>query len=236
MVTLRINHITPFWLIIFILLNYNTESQIINKFGLKGGAILNNISAYDDDLAYTGFYKNHSEKSLFLSYDIGFFAEFFDSPKFCVSGELHYNIKGEDNKNGVQILAPDKMNPELYTYQFISNRFSYISLQLLPQWRFELNSSDKLYLFAGPKFDYRISNNNSDDPGGLKFPNSKIEFGFAAGIGNIIWELVYLELKYEHSFTNIYTIKYGNETYNRFNQSFILLMGVSLKKLLKINL
>ena len=63
-----------------------------------------------------------------------------------------------------------------------------------------------------------------------------MEFGFAAGIGNIMWELVYLELKYEHSFTNVYSIKYGNENYNRHNQTFMLLMGISLKKLLKVNL
>lgn len=226
----------PLMLIVCLFLCSNAGSQVINKFGLKGGALLNNLTAYDDDAAYTGFYRNYSEKSLLLSYDIGLFAEFFDSPKFCISGEIHYNIKGEENKNGVRILAPDKINPELYTYQGISDRFSYISLQLLPQWRFELNSSDKLYFFAGPKFDYRVGNSNSDDIEGVKIPDSKVEFGFAAGIGNIMWELVYLELKYEHSFTDVYTIKYGSENYSRHNQTFLLLMGVSLKKLLKVNL
>lgn len=226
----------PLWLIVYLLLTCNADSQIVNKFGLKGGALMNNLTSYDDDAAYTGFFKNYSEKLLLLNYDIGIFAEFFDSPKFCISGELHYNIKGEENKNSVRILAPDKTNPELYTYQGISDRFSYISLQLLPQWRFEINSSDKLYLFAGPKFDYRAGNYNSDDIEGVEIPDSKVELGFAAGIGNIMWELVYLELKYEHSFTDVYSIRYGSEKYSRYNQTFLLLMGVSLKKLFKINL
>ena len=101
----------PLWLIIYFLLCGNADSQIINKFGLKGGALLNNLTSYDDDAVYTGFYRNYTEKSLLLSFDLGLFAEFFDSPKFCVSGELHYNVKGEENKNGVRITESEIQTP-----------------------------------------------------------------------------------------------------------------------------
>jgi hypothetical protein len=210
-------------------------SQLINKFGIKGGAIVSWLSEpYSDNPVTASFEQSKSQTYLFLTFDIGIYAELFDSPKFCVSTELHYVNRGEEKEGPVKFLAPVENQPGFYEYRAVSDRFEYLSFQILPRWKYEINSSDRLYLFLGPKLDYRIGNHNSDGFNDVKFKNSRAELGLIAGIGNEIWELLLLELRYDYSLTNTYQIEYGSNTYGRKNNSVSLSLGFSLKKLLRI--
>ncbi len=223
--------------VVLFVCSHSVQSQFIDKFGIKAGAIYTGLSSpYDRNKTLTEIFEKQSNAGSLLSYDLGIFAELFNKPRFCVSMEIHYCVKGESNFNQVKLLSPDENHPGYYSYRGFSDRFQYLSFQVLPRWRFELNSSDKIYLFIGPKLDMLLGNYNSDDLSGLNVKNYGSEIGFAAGIGNEVWELFYLELKYEHSFSSVYNIKYGGDTYGRKFSSISLLAGLSLKKLFRINL
>ncbi|HMT12403.1 MAG TPA: outer membrane beta-barrel protein, partial [Ignavibacteria bacterium] len=212
--------------IVLFVCSHSVQSQFIDKFGIKAGAIYTGLSSpYDRNKTLTEIFEKQSNAGSLLSYDLGIFAELFNKPRFCVSMEVHYCVKGESNFNQVKLLSPDENHPGYYSYRGFSDRFQYLSLQVLPRWRFELNSSDKIYLFMGPKLDILLGNYNSDDLSGLNVKNYGSEIGFAAGIGNEVWELFYLELKYEHSFSSVYNIKYGGDTYGRKFSSISLLAG-----------
>jgi hypothetical protein len=213
----------------------HSDCQIVNKWGIKGGLILSKISLSDYNPDF--FSSEPSGKYKFLSFDAGIFVEFFDSRYFCISTELHYNIKGEEDEKLFKTMVPVKSGLiEMYEYKYMNDRFHYLSLQFLPRWKYIVNSEDKLYFFAGPKFDLRLSNSSSISESAVKFTNSRLEAGLTLGIGNEIWDLFSFELRFEHNFSNAYSIVYGDESYNRKHNSFYLLAGLSLKKLLRINL
>lgn len=220
------------FLFLLIFSSNNLESQFINKFGLKGGVSLSKItlSSY-----IPGILSREPEgKYKLLTVDLGLFAELFDSRYFCVSTEIHYTIKGEESFEDLKVIQPNKDFNE-FNYKSINDRFSYLSFQILPRYKFIVNSQDKIYIFGGPKFDLRISNNNSLQNEEIKFSNGKIETGIIVGIGNEIWDLLFIEGRYEYNFTDVYTINYDVTKVSRKNTSFNLLIGISLKKLLKIH-
>lgn len=223
-------------LCLILFLPASASSQLVNKFGVKGGAILTHISTpFETNDALKSIFENQTDAKYFLNFDIGVFAEIFDKPKFGVSVELHYNTKGESNYKTLKLLYPVENTSGHYKYQGVSDRFHYLSFQVLPRWRFELNSNDKLYFFGGPKVDFLIGNNNSDNLNEVHFDNFNPEFGLIAGIGNEVNDVFFLELKYEYSLSSIYTLNYGSESYGRKNSSFLLLMGVSFKKLFRMH-
>lgn len=216
----------------FILPNQNVNSQVVNKFGLKGGLLLSKLSM--NEFVSDAFSYEPERKYKFLSIDLGLYAELFDSRFFCVSAELHYSIKGEESFEDFMILQQGN-TPNEFVYKKVNDRFHYISFQILPRWKFMVNTEDKLYLFGGPRFDLRIANSKSGGDSDIPLSNGIIESGITVGIGNEFWELLSTELRYEVNLSNVYTITYGSTTVKRKNHSFSLLMGLSLKKLLKIH-
>jgi len=224
-----------FIITIFLLLTFcsaGINSQVINKFGIKGGLIISKLtlSEYISD----AFSYEPEREYKFLSMDVGIYAELFDSRFFCISTELHYNIKGEEAYQDFEILQPNKQ-ADGFEYLTVSDRFHYLSLQLLPRWKYLVNSQDKLYLFAGPRIDLRVANSKSGGKEDIKLSNNVIEPGLTVGIGNEIWDLLTIELRYEMNFTSVYKVSYGSTSISRKNNSFTLLAGLSLKKLLKVH-
>ncbi len=215
-----------------ILAGQNSSSQVVNKFGIKGGLILSKLSM--NEFVSDAFSYEPERKYKFLSFDIGLYAELFDSRFFCVSTELHYNVKGEESFEDFMILQPNRQN-DGFEFKKVNDRFHYISLQVLPRWRFMVNTEDKLYVFGGPRFDLRIGSSKSGGTSDIPLSNGIIESGFTVGFGNEFWELLITEFRYEINLSNVYNITYGNTVVKRKNHSFSLLMGLSLKKLLKIH-
>jgi hypothetical protein len=89
--------------------------------------------------------------------------EFLNSEKFCLSAEFHFTRKGERNPNHLAIVETINTSQGLmYDYKYLTDRFYYLSLQLLPKYRFVVTpTKDNIYLISGPKFDLIISNTNS---------------------------------------------------------------------------
>ncbi len=214
-------------IIIFLALNFSrSDAQLINKFGVKGGVILSGMmsSGYIPVIM-----QNQSDNAYhFLTFDAGVFVEWFDSKHFCLSTELHYNIKGEQKENPFKLLYL-AANGE-YKYGSVSDRFQYLSFQLLPKWKFIVTQEDNVYLFLGPKFDYRVGAYNADTDEDIKVSSGKMETGFAIGFGNEVWDIFRVDFKYEQSFSSVYNITYGPTTVSRRNASFVVLLGISFKK------
>ena len=183
------------------------NSQVVNKFGIKGGLLLSKLSM--NEFVSDAFSYEPERDYKFLSFDVGIYAELFDSRFFCVSTELHYNTKGEESFEDFMILQPNKQN-DGFEYKKMNDRFHYISLQILPRWRFMVNTEDKLYFFGGPRFDLRVGNSKSGGASDIPINNGVIESGFTVGIGNEFWELLITEIRYEINLSNVYNITYGN--------------------------
>jgi hypothetical protein len=205
------------------------NSQFINKYGLKAGLNFSGLhsSAELDYLATDATTINFR----LLSFDVALYAEVLDSRHFCVSTELHYYIKGDSRDNPFTIFNLTPGGSGTYSYGEVSERFSYLSFQLLPHWKFIATHDDRVYLLAGPAFDYRISTWKSEGPEDYKINTGKVEFALVFGLGGEIGELFNYEVRYQHNLSNVYKITYGDEVVNRSLSSFHVLLGVSLKKL-----
>jgi hypothetical protein len=208
-----------------------TESQILSKYGIKSGLLWTGLTAPNSTNAFGNF-----SPSLFnfISVDFGIYAEIFNKERFCISTELHYVTKGEDPADNFQY--PVQIDPnrgEVYNFTNISNRFHYISLQLLPRYRFGLTQDDKVYFLLGPHFDYMIGNSYSEDNNEFKVKNSKLELGVTSGIGGEVRDKINFEFRFEYNLTGTYKLKYGNESVSRHNISLIFMAGVCLKNLSK---
>ena len=220
-------------IIVLISFDIRTSSQFINKFGIKGGVNVSSVTSGENNPVF--FLKEPESRYNLINLDIGVFTELMDSRFFCISTELHYVRKGEENDNDIEIIYLNKES-NIASYRRITDRFHYLSFQILPRWKYAVTSEDKLYIFGGPKFDFRLSNNNSRGNEDLILKNSVFESGFTVGLGNEYYELFYLELRFDYSFTNVYKITLGEETVSRKNITFSLITGLSLKKLFKTNL
>jgi hypothetical protein len=205
-------------------------TQTFNKFGIKSGLIFNGISTQNDGASIV------EESAIFnyLSYDFGLFGEFFNSKKFCISTELHFTAKGEKNAAYV-IITKNTTQGQIYDFEYLSDRFYYISLHTLPKYRFFHSSrNENLYVMAGPKFDFLISNSNSDNyENSLKIKNSNLEVGALIGFGIEVWDIVSFEFRFEHTFTPVYKLSYNNGNITRHHNALVFLTGLNLKKVLK---
>ena len=231
--SLTITKIT--FIIIICILYSSVNAQFINKFGIKGGLLLSQLSFSNE--INNGFIIEPNNKYACLKTDFAIYAEMFDSRNFCASVELHYLNKGEDVKNKIQVNYLETVNSlNIYNYRFVNDRFQYIALHILPRWRFIIKSEDKMYIYAGATFSYRIDNYSVFTDNAISFQNSKLLTGFKTGYGIELWDLFLLEISYSHDFNNAYVITYGNQRLERKHNSFDLLAGLSLKKLLRIHL
>ena len=218
-------------LAVVFLLTFDCNSQIVSQFGLKGG------------ISYAGFQTSedkvfNSIPSLnFLTFDMGIYAEMFDKRYFNVSAELHYVVKGERNNNPSAIVLQENTSQGyIWTFKYSNDTFHYLSLQLLPRYKFLLTNEDKLFLFGGPRFDFRIGNSNSENENSYHVGNFKFEFGGTFGIGGELRDVLLMEFRYEYNFTPTYKFEYGNETTTRNHNSISFLLGINLRKVLRLEL
>jgi hypothetical protein len=218
------------FVIIFIIITSNfVASQHISKYGIKAGLIFtgmttsNESSVFVDSAAFLNF----------LSFEAGIYAEIFNTRKFCLSAELHYSIKGERNPNFNTVLIPVTLsNGQYYEYKYLSDRFHYISFQLLPRYRLVITpSGENLYVLGGGKIDLLIHNTNSGDNKTVEINNFKLDFGVTTGLGIELMNFLNFEFRFEHSFRGPYKFSYGDKTVTRTFNSIIFFTGVSFNKL-----
>lgn len=212
----------------------SSSGQFINKFGIKGGINISQLS-FNSNFSGSVLIPPRPSYSC-MKTDLALFAEFFDSRNFCTSVELHYFGKGEDTKNDLRLNYVGSINNQYANgFVYVNNRMYYLSLQILPRWRFIIRSDDKMYFFGGITLNWSVSNSNTYSQPSLAFDNNKLIPGIKGGYGIELWDLFYIELSYTHDFTNAYVLKYREQEATRRHDSFELLAGFSLKKLLRIS-
>lgn len=219
-----------FMLVSIFLLNQAAYGQILYNYGLKGGVTLSGISSTNESIITT----NNSFFVNFLSYDFGIYAELLNSKKFCVSAEVHYIARGNDNPNFNKIIYVEQSNGEnIFKSKFLNDRFQYISFQVLPKYRFVITpSGENLYVFGGPRIEFLTGNSNS---GGftntMDLKSFRTDFGATLGLGAELINFLILEFRFEHNFRGPYTFSYGDKTASLLHNSFSFLTGIAINKI-----
>ncbi|RPI13350.1 MAG: PorT family protein [Ignavibacteriae bacterium] len=227
-------YMCKFSILIFVLFTLvsSVHSQTENKFGIKAGCIFTGISTSNDDknLFYdSSTFLNH------LNYTVGFYKEWFNTEKFCLSTELIYSTKGDINVFVKLVKDVSTNQGEFYESYYVSNRFQYLSLQLLPRYRIVLApKSENMYIFGGPSLDLLVNNYISDDRTDFKkIDNMKLELGAVIGLGVELMNFLTFEFRFDHNFTGPYTISYGDKTIARRYSSAVFYTGISFNKFFK---
>ena len=221
----------------------NSCSQTLGKFGIKGGFIVTGVSTFNEYKPYTLdranlYIYDKSDYFNYLSFDIGVYAELFNSEEFCVSTELHFSIKGESDQETYLVprLISSSLGQNTWETGDLSDKASFLSLQILPRYRAGIskNNEDDVYFFAGPVFNFMLKNY-----GVYTQPKYFVRKGFpgdiggAIGLGYEINSKFMLELKLDYSFTGSYNFTYGNEKITRSYNTFSVLTGIALSEFFK---
>jgi hypothetical protein len=221
----------------------NSYSQTLGKFGIKGGFIVTGVSTFNEYKPYTldqvnPYIYDNSDFFNYLSFDIGIYAELFNTEEFCVSTELHYSIKGESGEETYRVphLISSSFGQNVWETGVLSDKASFLSLQILPRYRAGIseNKEDDIYFFAGPVFNFMLTNYGVyTQPEYIvkkKFPG---DIGGAVGLGYEINNKFMLELKLDYSFTGSYNFTYGNDEISRSYNTFSVLTGFALSEFFK---
>jgi hypothetical protein len=230
-----------FTFILLISFNKNSYSQTIGKFGIKGGFITTGLSTFNEHLPYTLDQANlyiydNSDFFNFLSFDVGIYAELFNSEEFCVSTELHYLIKGETDIATYRVprLISSYNGQNFWEMGTLIDKASFLSLQILPRYRAGISKEedDNVYFFAGPVFNFVLANNGTyTQPKYVVYKGFLSDIGAAIGLGFEVNRKFMLELKLDYSLTGSYDFIYKNEKIRRSYDAFSVLTGFVLSEL-----
>jgi hypothetical protein len=217
--------------------------QTFSKFGIKGGFVVSGLSTFNEKSPYTLDQANlyiydESDYFNFLSFDIGVYAEWFNSEDFCLSTELHYLVKGEKDK--VTYLVPHLLSSHfgenVWETGELLNEASFLSFQILPRYRAGISEhgEDDVYLFAGPVFNIMVKDYTTitqhDYIEKIKFPG---DISGVIGLGYEVNRKFMLELKLDYGLTGTYNLKYGNDKIRRSFNTFSVLTGIALSEFFK---
>ncbi len=212
------------------LLHFNTaESQLLSKVGLKFGFSLNGISTFNEIPPINGkgnpntFITDSTSYFADFSGDIGVCAEFFNTANFCISAELHYFSRGEGES---EYIVPNLINDNPIEYEKggLTDKTHYISLQLLPRVRAGVSGKyDNVYFFAGPTFDFAVSQKGHYDNNNYIEKPGICEIGAAMGGGFEVADIITVEVRYFTDITGPYNFKYKNDIVKRRYNSFMVL-------------
>jgi hypothetical protein len=224
---------------VFLLSAKQSQSQTFNMFGLKAGISLTGLSTYNE-YGPTTYPNQHSyisdSASLFnyVSYDIGMFAEWFNTKHFCLSSEIHYLVKASSNTAEYTvpnyILAPEGNHWENGS---LDDKIQYLSLMLLPRYRISITPSSEgnVYIFGGPVIEFILKDEGSyTQPNYIYKSNSLNNIGGMLGIGFEWSSRLSFEIRIEHDFIGPYNFKYRSEEIARRYTVITFLTGVSLFK------
>jgi hypothetical protein len=223
-----IKYFSLFILLSIICIN-NSESQILSKIGFKFGFSLNGISTFNEIPPVNGKGKPNTfitdSTSYFADFsgDFGLYAEFFNTANFCVSTELHYISRGEGES---EYIVPNLKNdnPPEYEKGLLADKSNYLSLQLLPRVRAGVSGiDDNVYFFAGPTFDFLVSQKSSYTNNNYIEKPAICEIGAAMGGGFEVADILTIEVRYFIDITGPYNFKYKNDIVKRRYSSFMVL-------------
>ncbi len=230
--------------LLFLFFINNSYSQTFSKIGIKTGFLTSGLSTFNQHPPYsfqrTNLYiYDESDYFTYINFDIGVFAELFNSNEFCVSTELHYMVKGEKDNAVYTLPNPfTSYTGDNYENGTLNDKAEYLSLQILPRYRAGISEDgkDNLYLFAGPTFNFLVKNMGVyTEPKYVETRKPFGDIGAAFGIGFEFDKTYTFELKLDYSITGSYDFKYDNDSITRRYNAFSVLGGVALSQLFKKN-
>ncbi|MGB8658435.1 MAG: porin family protein [Candidatus Zixiibacteriota bacterium] len=198
--------------IIALLLCFSSvHAQFMHGFGVKTGVVL---ASQDIDNSM-GFDTNAKSRT---GFDLGVFAEWFDSPVFSLSTEAHYVQKGmiEEVPRIDEFGFP--MSPSKDDH-----RIDYLSIPVLAKISVK-GKHISPYLVFGPRFDFLLGNKSKT----LKILYDELkntDEGLTAGVGvetNTVPLRMLLEFRYSPDFSNAYK----TDLWKIRNNSFEILSGL----------
>ncbi|MCX6167790.1 MAG: porin family protein [Ignavibacteriales bacterium] len=175
-----------------------TPAQLIKNYGIKAGSTSTTQSW--NWPAQSGVIANSEPQQ---GLDVGFFVEWFDLPALSAITEIHYTQKG--SKENTNIMITDLQHPD-GTGRFLSysTRISYLTIPVLLKVRMNLGLFAP-YLFAGPRFDYKLSSSSTS----ISYDPNKLDIGGTFGIGldlaPILPSRFALEFRYSPTFQDCYS-------------------------------
>jgi Outer membrane protein beta-barrel domain len=215
-------------------------SQTFSKFGIKAGFITTGLSTFNEKSPYTldnaNLYVNDkSDYFNFLSFDVGIYAELFNSEEFSVSTELHYLVKGETDKAAYTVphLLSSNFGENVWETGEISDKAGFVSFQILPRYRAGISKEgeDDVYFFAGPVFNFMVNDDiSATQPKYIEKIGFPGDIGIALGLGYEVNRKFMLELKLDYGLTGSYNFVYGNDKVKRSFNTFSVLTGLALSE------
>ena len=156
-------------LLFLLFLSNNNYSQIIDNYGLKLGFSYSNIDEQYSDAQLNG------ETYFKWGLCVAVFTETSLFKNINLISEIGYIQKGYEE----DFTKADAFGEKTGTFTY-KERFDYLTIKLLPSYKFELSSFTP-YVFIGPKLDFKL-NIQSEQNNLFKVLNNE-QFGLSYGAG-----------------------------------------------------
>jgi hypothetical protein len=188
------------FLVILIVSVSSSCAQFLNGYGVKIGGTLSKQTWEYSILGGFEFVKDNK-----IGFNIGAFAELFESPFISFIGEVNYIQKGFQEEVMTSSISD---NPLGYTEKSFTRkvRFDYINISLLAKPKIKLGLFTP-YLLVGPRIDFEIGK-SSDYPLEEFFHDfKKSMIGLKFGIGSELYldkNKFIAEVLYDLNFSEIY--------------------------------
>ena len=201
-------------LLFLLFLINNNYSQVIDNYGLKLGLSYSNIDEQYSDAQLNG------ETYFKWGLSVAVFTETSLFKNINLISEIGYIQKGYEE----DFTKADAFGEKTGTFTY-KERFDYLTIKLLPSYKFELSSFTP-YVFIGPKLDFKIDIQNGQ--GSLfKILNDK-QFGFSYGAGLKLNKLLRYPILVEINSDYDFGYCFSNEFLKVRNISYELRIGVEL--------
>lgn len=228
-------------LIIFLIKLFScpSNSQTFTNFGIKAGCLITGLGTSNVNEPVTSdipkpYVSDSSFPFSYFSYDIGVFAEWLNSEKFCISTELHYTVKAENKTS--QYIVPNVVyipGGNYWERGYLKDKAQYLSFQILPRYRLVVtpDKKDNIFIYAGPSFDILLK-----DESFYSQPNYIKAGGFIRCIGGVLgfgfeWKkILAFEIRVDHNFKGPYKFVYENDEIARRYTTITFLTGIALNK------
>ena len=203
-----------FSVLFLLFISFSTiHAQLIRGYGIKAG-----LTSANQTVNWADWITNTKARQ---GIDAGIFVEWLNIPFISILTEVHLIQKGSDVTTNFQITTVEfpngipissiKNSDLSVKYYGYSTKINYLSIPILAKLRI----SEGLlvpYILAGPRFDFKLSDNISTNAGRsfINYKNNDIGgiFGVGAQLASIIPIHIGAELRYSPSFQYCFSEKY----------------------------
>ncbi|MFN3909136.1 MAG: porin family protein [Flavobacterium sp.] len=173
------------------------------KFGVRGGVNISDWKTSNSNFDLDGVSLSGLESQ--LDFNLGFFVDFKVSNKFSIQPEMIYSRQGTYTKLTFEGISADA---------YFNN--DYINVPIL----FKYHPTDKFFLFAGPQVGFLLEGNVNIIALGESFKEdateifNSVDFSASIGAGVNLTNKLFVDVRYNHGFSNLGKESDGEKTTN----------------------